>query len=152
ITKCEEGSGTSAVECHADTGVVDYAGDMTLDPKNKQPAQFQDAIAKCDDKVNLSKKGSFYTAIGCPGDCDPGTAGTQQCADLPAFQASVIGTAAGSAKAQLGTLAALIGSGCDDDVGGGPTDPALIACGFQNAATLSFYAKGLYKCQEKCEN
>ncbi len=152
ITKCEEGSGTSAVECHADTGVVDYAGDMTLDPKNKQPGHFQDAIAKCDSKVNLSKKGNFYTTIGCPGDCNAGTAGTQQCANLAAFQASVIGSQTGSSKNQLGTLAAAIGTACDADVGGSPTDPALIECGFQNAATLTFYSKGLFKCQEKCEN
>jgi len=161
-SKCEKNGANSGVECHLDTGAVDYAGDSTLDPKNKQPAAFQADIAKCDSKLNFAKKGSGdpvadYQAIGCPGDCadtvlgdDPG--GTQRCADLTAFQTNVKSTAPDSAKSTLGLLATLLDGACGADTGKPNTDPARQECNSNNAKALGKYSKGLFKCQEKCEN
>jgi hypothetical protein len=153
-TKCEKKGANSGVECHVDTGVVDYAGDTDLDPKNKQPAKFQADIAKCDDKYDPAKKGTDYQAIGCPGDCDGGTDGIQQCTDMATYKASVISTDPGTAKDQLPLLATLIDGACANNLTLAPasTDPAMIDCVTDQAAALTKYTKFLGKCYEKCEN
>jgi len=147
-TKCELKGTLSSTECHLDTGVVDFEP-----TPGKVTAKFLAAIAKCDTKLVLNKKGNDYTGIGCPGDCNA-AAGVQQCADIPAFQATVTATTgAAAAKVQLGTLAGFIDLGCSFDVPGSmPTDPARLDCVKNDAATLSKYSKGLFKCQGKCEN
>jgi hypothetical protein len=149
--KCESNGANSGVECHAATGVVDFAGDPVLDPKNKEPGTFTGALGKCDAKFDPSKKGSDYVGIGCPGDCDDVDDGVQQCASMAAFEAITEGDAV---KAQLELLAAGIDAGCNIDTGLGTasTDPVQIACVVNNADTLSRYSKGLGKCYEKCEN
>lgn len=153
-TKCEKKGGHSGVECHLDTGVVDFAGDPILDPKNKYPAKFTKDITKCDDKYTPNKKGTDYTGIGCPGDCDAGTDGIQQCADMASYEASVEASNADTAKGQLGALAAGIDAGCGIDTtkGAASTDPLQIDCVTDNAKILSKYSKFLGKCYEKCEN
>lgn len=155
-TKCEKKGGTSGVECHLDTGVVDYAGDSVLDPKSKQPGKFQASIAKCDDKYTPDKKGTDYVGIGCPGDCvPPASNGIQRCANMAAYEASVEGTAdPAGAKKTLPVLAALIDSACNTNLGGGTNsaNPANIDCVTDNAKILTKYTKGLGKCYEKCEN
>jgi hypothetical protein len=153
-TKCEKGGATSGIECHLPTGVVDYAGDPILDPKNKQPAKFQGDIAKCDEKYTPDKKGTDYTGIGCPGDCDAGAVGTQKCANIAAYEASVEATVGFTAKVQLPILAAGLDAACNLDLGGGTnsTNPANMNCVAEQAAVLSKYSKFLGKCYEKCEN
>jgi hypothetical protein len=147
-TKCELKGNLSTTECHLDTGVVDFE----VLP-GKETTKFHDAIVKCDTKLVLNKKGNDYTGIGCPGDCNTAP-GVQQCADIPAFQATVTATTgAAAAKVQLGTLAAFIDLACSVDVMGSmPTDQARKDCVKNNAATLSKYSQGLFKCQAKCEN
>jgi len=147
-TKCEKKGVDATVECHLNTGVVDYDS-----PPGKATTKFQDAIAKCDGKYNPSKKGSDYVAIGCPGDCGAAP-GIQECANIsPAYEATVESTTlASAAKAQLPTLASLINVACGTDLGNPPmNDPGRIACVGQNAATLGAYGQGLFKCAGKCE-
>lgn len=149
-TKCEKDGVDSTVECNLANGNVSY--DV---PPDKATTKFQDAIAKCDEKYNPTKKGTDYVGIGCPGDCDVGAAGTQQCANMsPAYEATVEGTTGlTAAKVQLGGLASLINAACTlDGFGASNADPVRIACVEQNAATLSFYSKSLFKCILKCEN
>lgn len=147
-TKCEQDGDDATVECNLATGAVAY--DV---PPDKATTKFQDAIAKCDEKYNASKKGTDYVGIGCPGDCNVGAPGVQQCADMNAYEATVEGTTGlTAAKVQLGGLATLINLACSlDGQGATNADPARIACVEQNAATLSFYSKGLFKCVLKCE-
>ncbi|HSP98938.1 MAG TPA: hypothetical protein VL049_17080 [Candidatus Dormibacteraeota bacterium] len=146
-TKCEKKGTSSVPECHLNTGAVDFEampGDLT--------AKFQDGIAKCDAKLVLTKKGTDYVGIGCPGDCNAAAPGVQQCADMNAFEATVEGTATlADAKVNLGILAAAIDASCATDLGGLPTDQARIDCAFNNAKALSKYGQGLFKCQQKCE-
>lgn len=145
--KCEGKGLNSGVECHLDTGVVDY------DPLDAQGAQtkFQAAIAKCDSKVALTKKGTDYVGIGCPGDCNSVAPGLQQCADLPAFQASVL--AATGAKAQLGTLAAGVDLACTLATGNNdPTSDVRKDCVTDNVKLLIKYAQAAFKCEGKCQN
>ncbi|MBX3023719.1 hypothetical protein KF840_02300 [bacterium] len=144
---CEKGGATSAVECNLGTGAVAY--EM---PAGAATAKFNAAIGKCDDKMVLSKKGNDYIGIGCPGDCDAGTPGVQQCAGMSAFEASVESAAASSAKGQLGLLATLIDLACGTDLGVPNTDPARIKCATDQAKLMSKYAQGVFKCQAKCEN
>lgn len=150
--KCEKGGANSGVECNLGTGAVAYempAGDAT--------AKFQAAIQKCDDKMALTKKStnpvSDYIAIGCPGDCNTGAAGTQQCADINAFEANVESVTSSSPKGQLGLLATLIDGGCATDLAiMDNTDEARIDCAADQAKLMSKYAQGVFKCQAKCEN
>lgn len=148
-TKCEDDGVDSTVECNLVTGAVAY--DV---PPDKATQKFQDAIAKCDEKYNPSKKGTDYVGIGCPGDCNVVTPGVQQCANMAAYEAIVEGTAGiAAAKVQLGGLATLINIACTlDGIGASNADPLRIECVRQNAATLGRYSKGLFKCIAKCEN
>src|SRR5260221_7632661 len=83
-TTCEKKGLSSHTECHLQTGVVDFEP-----TPGKVTEKFQAAIAKCDAKIDLTKKGTDYMGIGCPGDCDSVAAGVQECADLTAFQATI---------------------------------------------------------------
>lgn len=122
---------------------------IRADPK----AKFGPAIQKCIDKVDLAKKGTGnavadYEAIGCPGDAAPMTSGDQRFADLTAFQAASIT----AARTQIANLALGI-----DVIGCAPgfnhtDDEADLACVASDAAKLSAYGQGLFKCQDKCEN
>jgi hypothetical protein len=138
--KCEKGGATSASECN----LADPASSTHPNPKNVE--KFIAAVDKCEGKLNLTKKGpaSDYSLIGCPGDSDPGTPGDQPYTDLTDYQAGVPATTA----AQLNLLTPVIDSQC-----GGPasTDPAVIDCVAEQAAALLKYAKGVFKCEAKCE-
>ncbi len=143
---CEKKGLTSGVECDLATGTISFA-----DPSGKIQPKFQAAIAKCDGKLNLSKKGTAYVGIGCPGDCNAGSPGFQQCADLNAFQATVTAVNPTSAKGQLGLLAGVIDIACGATHGGMNTDQVRIDCVTDNAKALSKYSAGLFKCEQKCE-
>jgi hypothetical protein len=142
-TKCEGKGLNSGVECHLDTGVVDY------DPGDAQ-TKFQAAIAKCDSKIDLTKKGTDYTGIGCPGDCGAAP-GTQECASIPAFQTTITTVTPTSPKGQLGLLAGAIDSGCAVNLGGVNTDQARIDCVTDAVKLASKYGSALFKCEGKCE-
>lgn len=142
--KCEGKGLNSGVECHLDTGVVDY------DPMDAQ-TKFQAAIAKCDSKVNLSKKGTDYVGIGCPGDCNSVAAGTQECANMAGFQASLL--AVSGAKTQLGLLAVGVDVLCATDTGNpDPTSDVRKDCVTDNVKVLTKYAQAAFKCEGKCQN
>jgi hypothetical protein len=145
--KCEKKGLSSAGECNLATGAVSY------DPGGDAETKFQDSIAKCDSKVNLTKKGTNYVGIGCPGDCNAIAPGTQQCTDIPAFQNTITAATATSAKGQLGLLVTLIDGACaTDNPGKLPTDVERIDCVADASKNLSKYASGVFKCQAKCEN
>jgi hypothetical protein len=146
---CERGGSTSQVECHLATGVVDFEPTA-----GKYTQKFQAAILKCDTKLDLTKQGSDYHGIGCPGDCDGSTPGVQECADLTAFQATITSTSLASApKSELPLLSVLIDSACaTDNPGAMPTDDVRKTCVADNAKMLTKYASGLFKCEGKCEN
>jgi hypothetical protein len=145
---CEKGGSTSQVECHLATGVVDFEA-----MPGKYTQKFQAAILNCDSKLDLTKEGTDYMGIGCPGDCDASAPGVQECADLPSFQATITSTSLSSApKSELPLLSALIDAACGTDTGKPITDPARIACVADNAKMLEKYASGLFKCEGKCEN
>ncbi|MDX2170479.1 MAG: hypothetical protein SF182_25630 [Deltaproteobacteria bacterium] len=145
-TGCEKKGANSGPECDLATGAISFA-----DPSGKVQPKFVAAIQKCDTKINLSKKGTDYMGIGCPGDCNTGAPGAQPCATMAAWQATVTGTGTGSAKAQLGLLSGGIDLACGITLGGANTDQARIDCAEDNAKALSKYAQGLFKCEQKCE-
>lgn len=145
-TSCEKKGLNSGVECNLGTGTISFP-----DPTGKIQPKFVAAIQKCDDKLVLNKKGTDYVGIGCPGDCNTGAPGVQQCADIPAFEATVEAVTATSAKGQLGALAGAIDASCGLTLGGMNTDEARIECASTQAKALSKYSAGLFKCQQKCE-
>jgi len=144
-TKCEGKGVNSGVECHLDTGVFDNEAN---EPGTQQ--KFQDAIAKCDSKINLTKKGTDYTGIGCPGDCNA-AAGTQQCASIAAFQTTITTVTPTSPKGQLGLLAGAIDAGCAANLGGANTDEVRIDCVKDAVKLASKYGSTVFKCEGKCE-
>jgi hypothetical protein len=144
-TACEKKGLNSGVECSLATGTISFP-----DATGKVQPKFQAAIAKCDAKLDLDKKGSDYVGVGCPGDCGAAD-GIQQCADIPAFEATVEAVTSTSAKGQLGALAGAIDFFCGMALGGANTDEARIDCATDNAKALSKYSQGLFKCQGKCQ-
>ncbi|MCW5890791.1 MAG: hypothetical protein KIT14_09585 [bacterium] len=143
-TKCEARGVVSGVECDLTTGAVAYEP-----TPGTETAKFQAAIAKCDLKQTLAKKGTDYVGIGCPGDCDPGAPGVQQCSGLPAYEALVEAPDASAVKGQLGLLLTVVDAGCASL--GASTSAARIACVKNAVAQLAKYASGVFKCQQKCE-
>lgn len=143
---CEKKGENSGVECDLATGTISFA-----DPTGKVQPKFAAAIAKCDTKLVLNKKGNDYIGLGCPGDCNTGAPGVQQCADVAAFEGTVEAVSATSPKGQLGVLASAIDAGCGITLGGANTDEARIDCAANNAKLMSKYSQGLFKCQQKCE-
>jgi hypothetical protein len=138
--KCEAKGALSSAECDLVTGAVGY------EPvPGAETAKFQAALSKCEDKLNLTKKGTLYTEIGCPGDCNSAAPGAQQCSDLPAFEA-LTSTAV---RGQLGVLTTVIDSACA--AAGTVDSEARIDCVDEAAKQLAKYGASLFKCQQKCE-
>jgi hypothetical protein len=145
---CEKGGSTSQVECHLATGIVDFEA-----MPGKYTRKLQAEILACDSNLDLTKDGLDYIGIGCPGDCDASAPGVQECADLPAFQATITSTSLSSApKSELPFLSGLIDAACGTDTGKPTTDPVRIACVAGNTKMLRKYASGLFKCEGRCEN
>jgi len=136
---CEAKGLVSTPECDATTGTVAY--DV---PAGKATAKFQKALAACETKLNLVKKGTDYAGIGCPGDCsnDPGV---QQCADLPAFEALVT---AGT-RGQINLLATTIDGACAGTGAAGSKE--RIKCVDTAAKQLMRYTNSLSSCARNCE-
>jgi hypothetical protein len=146
---CEKKGTTSDPECDLTDGSTPGGFDA------KAAAKFVAAIAKCDTKFVAAKKAktSDYQQIGCPGDCDGGTPGTQQCANLAAYEANVeSGANTAGAKFQIGVLGTLISSNCQAFTGLPAGSAATIDCAKNDAGRLNKAAKGLNKCIELCEN
>lgn len=140
-TNCEKSGAVIASECTLATGVAVAPADAK--------GKFVADIAKCDGKLAFLKKAKTltattgYTAIGCPGDSNSGTAGDQPYADMNAWQA---GTPA-STKGQIDLLATALGavSGCGADA-----DP--LKCQASLNKVVAGYAAAVQKCQLGCEN
>lgn len=132
--KCEKKGTSAAQECD----LSDPPSSTIADPKAKQ--KFIDGIAKCESKLNLTKKGpaSDYTVFGCPGDSDTGTVGDQPYPDMATFGAAISPTA----RDQLDLLGVILNGLCAGDAD----------CVLFNIKNGSKYAKGVYKCMAKCEN
>lgn len=145
--KCEGKGVFSTSECGLTTGSVSYEP-----TPGKETQKFQDGIAKCDAKMDLSKKGSDYIGIGCPGDCNA-AAGVQSCGTMAAYEASVESTTLASAvKVQLPTLGILVNNACGVDTGAmNQSLPARIDCVADFSKALGKYAAKVFKCQQKCE-
>jgi len=142
-SKCEIKGVVSSAECDLSTGAVAY------EPvPGSETAKFQAAIAKCDAKQDLDKKGTDYVGIGCPGDCDDAD-GIQRCADLPAYELTAEATGPNAIKGQLGLLSVLVDGGCAGE--GAPDGAARIDCVKTAVSQLSKYASTVSKCQQKCE-
>ncbi len=146
---CEKKGTTSDPECDLTDGSTPVGYDA------KAAAKFVAAISKCDTKFLPSKKQktSDYDQIGCPGDCDSGSAGTQRCTDLNAYEANVeSGANPAGAKVQIGALGTLISGQCQAFTGLPAGSAATIDCAKNDAGRLNKAAKGLNKCIELCEN
>lgn len=137
---CESKGVLSSQECDLATGAVAY--EMVPGPET---AKFQAALSKCDDKLNLTKKGTLYTEIGCPGDCNTSAAGVQPCTGLPAYEVLTIQ----ALRAQLGLLTTVLDAACASE--GTTSSAARIACVEEAAEQLAKYGDGVFKCVRKCE-
>lgn len=149
--KCERNGDEADQECFLASGTV-QGSDPNLDQ-----VDFQERIAKCDSKLNLSKKSpsdgldqvADYQGIGCPGDSNSGTAGDQPFTGpnaLNDFQTAV----KSASKTQIDALSAILCAlGCAQDC----TDDSEVnrECLLNDSKRLSKYAKGTTKCRDKCE-
>jgi hypothetical protein len=149
--KCEANGDEADQECflsgNGGAGSV-QGGDPNLDL-----ADFQERIAKCDGKLDLAKKSPSdgtdpagdYEEIGCPGDSVPGGS-DQRYTDLDAFEAGV----KTSAKSQIELLGSLLcGAACSADCN--DDSEANRDCLEKDSKEFAKYAKGVSKCQDKCE-
>ncbi|MEO8603127.1 MAG: hypothetical protein ABI629_11180 [bacterium] len=132
--KCEKAGALAGQECD----LVAQVAAPPADPKAKFPA----ALAKCASKVNMSKKAGAltYESIGCPGDCDPVTAGPQRCANLQAYQDFTLGDTGTRATVNLQGAALPPLTGCADNA----------AC-LAESVRYSKFALGSLKCMGACE-
>jgi hypothetical protein len=110
-------------------------------------AAWKAAVDKCVSKVDLSKKNPAspllgYQGVGCPAE-DPNVVS----ADLTAYQTkSVLDT-----RGSIDTVAAQVPSLCAG-VGGALAGEALKDCIYNVGKAAEKTIKGVFKCQEKCEN
>jgi len=136
---CEMKGALSSPECSVATGAVAYET-----PAGKQTARFQKALAACDARLDLLRKGSDYAGIGCPGDCD-GDPGLQQCSDLGAYEGQVVT----AARAGHDSLSAAIDAACAGS--GTPDSDARIKCADAATRQLVKYTSAVFHCAQKCE-
>src|SRR5262245_37696727 len=132
--KCEAAGTSGNAEC-------DITGDGLPMPGTVPPeaiTELADDIAKCTSKLNLSKKGTDYTGIGCPGDCDTGTVGDQACANMAAYQTA----SSAATKVQIELLGGILQAACAGDN----------TCFLTQGDLGVKYAKALFKRINKCEN
>ncbi len=138
--KCEKKGTSAAQECD----LSDPPSSTIADGKAK--TKFIDGIAKCESKLNLTKKGpaSNYSVFGCPGDSVPG--GTDDpYADMAAFGTGISPTA----RTQLDLLGVILNGLCTGDPLGQPDAASCVLFQIKNGAK---YSKGVYNCMGKCEN
>jgi hypothetical protein len=131
--KCEAAGMDETVECNISNPAMSTVPQAAID-------ELVADEAKCVGKLNLSKKGTDYVGIGCPGDSDGVTGGDQPFADFNAYAASVPATT----KGQIDLLGGILGPGCCNMMG---TD-CVVTQGDLGVA----YAKATFKCISKCEN
>lgn len=144
--KCESSGALMAQECFLATG--------TFNPPANSKGKFVGDIAKCDSKVDFSKKlGSLtdvtgYTGIGCPGDSNPGLPGDQPYSGIAAYQAGQ------TTKSQIDAIGLVLGSvaGPDPAVCGSLPPAKQPQCVNDLAKLLGKYASDTQKCIWLCEN
>jgi hypothetical protein len=133
LLACEKKGVSTDAECNLETATAI----PPADPKGK----FAAAIAKCDAKVDYTRKApkkgdpvSSYELIGCPS----GATGGAPFADMTGFQALVT-----NAKREIDEVAGLIAvvSGCTDT-------KSCVA----DAKAIAAFAAAFGKCQTLCEN
>jgi hypothetical protein len=139
-TNCEKSSTQPSADCSLANGTASNGGDAK--------GKFVGDIAKCDGKLDFLKgtktlnASTGYTAIGCPGDSNSGTAGDQPYADLTAWEA---GTPAGT-KPQIDALATLLSAFGECGMAADP-----LKCQATLNKTIAGYAAAVQKCQLSCE-
>ena len=144
--KCEDSGALMAQECVLATS--------TATPPADAKGKFAGDIAKCDSKVDFSKKlGSLtdvtgYTGIGCPGDSDNVTPGDQPFSGIAAYQAGQ------TTKTQVDAIGVVLGSvaGPDPAVCGSLPAPDQPKCVNDLAKLTAKYASDVQKCIWLCEN
>jgi hypothetical protein len=144
--KCEStGNQVSSPECDVSTS--------TATPPADGKGKFAADIAKCDSKVDYSKKAytvtpfaQDYDDIGCPGDSSP-PAPDQPYTDLLDYQAGATASGKNQVDAVSIVLAASVGGECSTG-----TPDEMNDCGVDMAKRIGGYAKGLFKCLGLCEN
>jgi len=134
---CEAKGASSSLECDAVTETVAYEP-----TPGRNTEKFLSALAKCDLKLDMAKKGSDYAGIGCPGDCS-GIAGIQRCADFDAYEPVITN----QVREAIRTFTAGVGAACP----GAPSSPESIKCAADSAKQFFKYGASLSKCQLKCE-
>jgi hypothetical protein len=131
---CEAAGTSGAPECDLTGDGMPMPGTV---PAEAITALAED-LAKCESKLDLSKKGSDYAGIGCPGDCDAVTLGDQSCGTMASFQAYSID----NTYFQIEGLGAILSGVCGGDN----------TC-FNTQGELGVkYSKAVFKCITKCEN
>jgi hypothetical protein len=143
---CESTGSGAASECNLNDG--------SATPPADAKGKFVAAIAKCDAKLDFLKKAktltaaSGYTAIGCPGDSNSGTAGDQPYSDISTWQAAT----PASTKSQIQTLAVVLGAVSDCNTAGTGSAKDQNKCQAGVVKAVSGYAAAIYKCEIACEN
>lgn len=139
-TNCEKSGNSVNVECN----LTNSTATSPADAKGK----FAGDVAKCDGKLDFLKgaktltASTGYTAIGCPGDSDSGTAGDQPFSDLSAWQAST----PASTKTQINALATLLSAFGDCGMNADP-----LKCQADLNKRVAGYAFAIQKCELGCE-
>lgn len=148
VVACERAGALSSQECDP----TDPAASTVPDPGGRVVARFAAALARCDGRVDLLRKGpaADYEAFGCPGDLDPATTDDDPVGSLPALQARFAATA----RARLAGFASLIEPACLALVPGQTSpsaDPRVLRCMATQAKQARTYAKRVLACQQACE-
>ncbi len=144
--KCEATGPAYGMDCDPSIPSAAYA----------DGGKFVAAIAKCESKVDYTKKGDFYVESGCIGDAvtddnaDPATLGDQIYDDLAGYEAGSIAVIRGAVSVIGGNVPAL--SGCKTSSNATPVTAGEIVCANAQAAALGAYAAGWTTCADACEN
>jgi hypothetical protein len=134
---CEEAGVSDAAECDLSDPPMSTVPDPDMDtPENEAIDDLVADLTKCESKLNLTKKGNDYTALGCPGDSVPGGA-DDPFADFASYAAGV----PDATIAQLELLQGVLDGICADS-----------ACTLEQGELGVAYAKAIFKCITKCEN
>ena len=138
--ECEENGADVLVECD----LTDPVMSSVPDPDGTIKAKLAADLDRCSSRLNYARNSATgnsvadYTAIGCPGDSVP-MQSDDPFVDLAAYQANL--GAITRAQLEVFHTAFTVGGFCSDN-----------QCTVDQAERAIRYARGLFKCVEKCEN
>lgn len=140
---CEKGT-APVQDCFVSTGTTTPMSGA--DAKGKFVAD----LAKCASKVNYMSKAktttpsTAYQSIGCVGDSDAGTPGTQPFTNMTTYQ--------NYSTSYVNTQVQLLGSLIPGIAAGAPYNCTDQACVSGVSSVLAKWTGGVQKCQAACEN